>query len=133
MRNWRRLVSLVCMSQHYGHILDLPEKDEKLLWSLVCLLVYEAIKQAQRDPDITRYEALNYLERHDLNTIRGEIQALLWEFAGALQKRCKKITKTNAEALLKEGLRIFNVNRDTQDARNLFLHAFMSFPGGKIE
>ena len=104
------------MGKHYGRIIDLPEEDEKLLWSLVCLLIYEAIKQAKGNPHLTRDEVFSYLSRHDLRTIKDEITALIPEFSGVLQKQCKKITKTNARALLVEGLRILDAHRGTQDA-----------------
>ena len=121
------------MSQHYRHIDELPEEDQKLLWSLVCLLVYEAIKRAKGNPDLTRDDALRYLARHDLSTIKNEIEGLLPEFAGVLQKRCKQITKATAQVLLVEGLRVLNANRGTYEARNFFFYALKSFPGGKIE
>ena len=121
------------MRKHYRHIIDLPEEDEKLLWSLVCLMVYDAIKIAERDPDLTQDQVLSYLARHDLSTIKHEFMALIPVFAGVLQKQRKKITHSNAQALIVEGLQILGAHRGTQEARNLFLHAFMSFPGGKVE
>ena len=125
-------VSPASMGKYYRHIIDLPEEEEKLLWSLVCLLVFEAIKRVEGNPDLARDQAFDYLARHDLSTIKDEIMTLLPEFAGVLKKRCK-ITKTNARALLIEGLHVLNVNRLSSNARSLFIYAFMSFPGGKIE